>query len=549
MLDWPRLREQLATGELPSEEQALALADFDDTPALVALASVLRDRGHRNVVTYSRKDFIPLTHLCRDVCHYCTFAQTPKKIEQPYMPVEQVLELCREGAAQGCQEALFTLGEKPEARYSTARKALAQMGFDSTLDYVRHVAQRVLEETGLLPHINAGCMTAREIAGLRQVSASMGIMLESASPRLCEKGMPHYGSPDKDPARRIETMELAGEAAVPFTSGILIGIGETRRERIESLLALRRVHLQYGHLQEVIVQNFRAKPGTLMATAPEPDLEDLLWTIAVARLVAHYVRSMIVDSEPVCICDYPRTDSDERAMREFLCGIPLSINDGPIVRFAVSERHAPPPVRFRGHALRTVDPVETARVCQWALEKASTAPYRYLHSPLQVEQRVDVIPEEQHHHTYRYALVPQGERALVVVWSRMMYLVIWRHNERTGVVYVVKQMGFEVEEVVLDVYCGTHLHVKDALYSDVPHLQQLHRRTLDQRLQTAEQAIESYPAEMQRMFAIIPYGASMEALRALHRDTNDERAFMGLLRVPATLPYRTGDNWNAYVMC
>jgi len=285
MLDWPRLREQLATGELPSEEQALALADFDDTPALVALASVLRDRGHRNVVTYSRKVFIPLTHLCRDVCHYCTFAQTPKKIEQPYMPVEQVLELCREGAAQGCQEALFTLGEKPEARYSTARKALAQMGFDSTLDYVRHVAQRVLEETGLLPHINAGCMTAREIAGLRQVSASMGIMLESASPRLCEKGMPHYGSPDKDPARRIETMELAGEAAVPFTSGILIGIGETRRERIESLLALRRVHLQYGHLQEVIVQNFRAKPGTLMATAPEPDLEDLLWTIAVARLV------------------------------------------------------------------------------------------------------------------------------------------------------------------------------------------------------------------------------------------------------------------------
>ncbi len=241
--------------------------------------------GHRNVVTYSRKVFIPLTHLCRDVCHYCTFARTPKKIDQPYMSVEDVLELCRQGARLGCQEALFTLGEKPELRYSAARHALAELGFADTLDYVREVAGRVLAETGLLPHINAGCMTAAEIASLRQVSASMGIMLESASPRLCEKGMPHYGSPDKDPALRLQTLELAGQAAVPFTSGILIGIGETRRERIESLLALREVHERHGHLQEVIVQNFRAKPGTLMAAAPEPDLDELLWTIAVARLV------------------------------------------------------------------------------------------------------------------------------------------------------------------------------------------------------------------------------------------------------------------------
>jgi FO synthase len=285
MSSWQILRERLLAGEPLNDQQALSLAQLDDTAALVEVAAILRDRGHRNVVTYSRKVFIPLTHLCRDVCHYCTFARTPKKIDKPYMAVEDVLELCRQGARQGCQEALFTLGEKPELRYAAARQALAAMGFATTLDYVKEVARRVLEETGLLPHINAGCMDAAEIAGLRRVSASMGIMLESASTRLCERGMPHFGSPDKDPVRRLQTIALAGEAAVPFTSGILIGIGETRRERIEALLALRELHLRHGHLQEVIIQNFRAKPGTLMAQAPEPDLNELLWTIAVARLV------------------------------------------------------------------------------------------------------------------------------------------------------------------------------------------------------------------------------------------------------------------------
>ncbi|MEP4146350.1 MAG: 5-amino-6-(D-ribitylamino)uracil--L-tyrosine 4-hydroxyphenyl transferase CofH [Halioglobus sp.] len=282
---WRTLKAKLVGGALPGRAEALSLATVSDTAELAKLAGALRDQGHGNTITYSRKVFIPLTKLCRDVCHYCTFAQTPKKIDQPFMPVDEVLALCREGAAMGCQEALFTLGEKPELRYNAARKALAEMGYASTLDYVKEVAGRVLEETGLLPHINAGCMTAEEIDSLREVSASMGIMLESASPRLCEKGMPHYGSPDKDPSVRLETMELAGQAAVPFTSGILIGIGETRRERVESMLALRDVHLRHGHLQEVIVQNFRAKPGTLMASAPEPDLDDLLWTIAVARLV------------------------------------------------------------------------------------------------------------------------------------------------------------------------------------------------------------------------------------------------------------------------
>ncbi|MFK7975586.1 MAG: 5-amino-6-(D-ribitylamino)uracil--L-tyrosine 4-hydroxyphenyl transferase CofH [Halioglobus sp.] len=286
----------LAPGTLPSDDQALALASVEDTAALATLAAKLRDEGHGNVVTYSRKVFIPLTQLCRDVCHYCTFAQTPKKLEQIFMPVERVLELCHEGAKMGCQEALFTLGEKPELRYKAARDALAEMGYSTTLEYVAHVAQRVLEETGLLPHINAGCMDAREIAQLRSVSASMGIMLESASERLCAKGMPHYGSPDKVPAKRIETMELAGEAAVPFTSGILIGIGETREERIESLLALRTTHQHHGHLQEVIVQNFRAKPGTLMSAAPEPDLNELLWTIAVARII--FGASMNIQAPP-----------------------------------------------------------------------------------------------------------------------------------------------------------------------------------------------------------------------------------------------------------
>ncbi|HEX7038256.1 MAG TPA: 5-amino-6-(D-ribitylamino)uracil--L-tyrosine 4-hydroxyphenyl transferase CofH [Pseudomonadales bacterium] len=271
--------------ELPDRDLAVALADEPDTAALAALAARIRDRGFGNGVTYSRKVFIPLTHLCRDVCHYCTFAQVPRKLKAPYLTVDEVLEIARHGAALGCKEALFTLGEKPELRYKAAREALAEMGFESTLDYLRHVAERVLKETGLLPHLNPGTMTADELAHLRPVSPSMGIMLESLSDRLCEKGMPHYGSPDKVPAVRLATLERAGEARIPFTTGILIGIGETRLERVESLLAIRDVHARHGHIQEIIVQNFRAKPDTRMAHAPEPDLDELLWTIAIARIV------------------------------------------------------------------------------------------------------------------------------------------------------------------------------------------------------------------------------------------------------------------------
>ncbi len=269
----------------PDHDQALALSRIEDTARLAELAADLRDQGHGATVTYSPKVFIPLTHLCRDVCHYCTFAQTPRHIPQAYLPVDEVLDQVKQAEALGCKEALFTLGERPELRYKAARVALESMGFESTLAYLTHVAGRVVEETGVLPHINAGCMDDEEMLALRAVSASMGIMLESSSPRLSEKGMPHYGSPDKEPARRLDTIERAGRLRVPFTSGILIGIGETRRERVESLLALRDLHDRHGHLQEVIIQNFRAKAGTKMSSAPEPDLNELLWTIAVARLV------------------------------------------------------------------------------------------------------------------------------------------------------------------------------------------------------------------------------------------------------------------------
>ena len=271
--------------QLPSDRDALTLATETDTRKLAAVAAQLRDRGFGNLVTYSRKVFIPLTHLCRDVCHYCTFAQTPKHIAAPFMSIEQVVEIARQGKALGCKEALFTLGEKPELRYKAAREALAQMGYATTLEYLHAAAKAVLDETGLLPHANPGTMTDEEIALLRDVSPSMGIMLESASTRLTEKGMPHYGSPDKIPEVRLDTLRRAGAARVPFTSGILIGIGETRLERIEALLALRAVHTEHGHIQEIIVQNFRAKEGTKMRHAPEPDLNELLWTIAVARII------------------------------------------------------------------------------------------------------------------------------------------------------------------------------------------------------------------------------------------------------------------------
>ncbi len=220
------------------------------------------------------------------MCHYCTFAKAPKRVAEPLHESRRSGRTgARRSSASGCKEALFTLGEKPELRYKTARDALAAMGYASTIEYLRAAADAVFTQTGLLPHMNPGTLSADECAMLREVSPSMGIMLESASARLCEKGMPHYGSPDKVPAVRLATLETAGRLRIPFTTGILIGIGETRRERIESLLAIRALHARFGHVQEIIIQNFRAKPDTKMHAAAEPDLAEMLWTLAVARLV------------------------------------------------------------------------------------------------------------------------------------------------------------------------------------------------------------------------------------------------------------------------
>lgn len=254
-----------------------------DTGELLSTAVCLRDAGHGDIITYSPKVFIPLTKLCRDVCHYCTFAHPPLAGERSYLTAEEVLAIARAGAAAGCTEALFTLGDKPELRYRVARAELAALGHETTISYLAEMAGLVLSATGLLPHLNPGVMTADDIALLRPVSASMGLMLEGISPGLSARGGPHFGSPDKDPAARLETIRLAGAARVPFTTGILIGIGESLEDRIAGLEAIRDLHDQYGHIQEIIIQNFRAKPGTKMADAPEPDLNDLRWTIAVAR--------------------------------------------------------------------------------------------------------------------------------------------------------------------------------------------------------------------------------------------------------------------------
>ena len=253
--------------------------------ALLAIAGSLRDLGHGHTVTYSRKVFIPLTMLCRDVCHYCTFAKPPARLEKPFLTPEDVVSIADAGRQAGCKEALFTLGDRPEERYPVARQWLEERGYHSTLDYVRAVSITVIERTGLLPHLNPGVMTWEEMARLKHVSASMGLMLEHATDRLMEKGMPHHGSPDKIPAVRMRTIEDAGRLSIPFTTGILVGIGETLRERAESLFAIAKLHRQYRHIQEVIVQNFKAKPRTAMHAHPEPETDEFLAAVATARVI------------------------------------------------------------------------------------------------------------------------------------------------------------------------------------------------------------------------------------------------------------------------
>ena len=275
------------TARTPTSDRRTLLELVTRAPLaeLTASAAALRDQAKGGVVTYSPKAFIPLTRLCRDVCHYCTFAKTPRHVEAPYLPPEEVLAIARAAQDAGCREALFTLGDKPERRYRAARAALRGLGCASTLEYLERMAALVLRETSLLPHLNPGVLTRQDYERLRPVAPSMGLMLESASVRLTRPGGPHHGSPDKSPATRLASIADAGRARVPLTSGILIGIGETRAERIDSLLALGALHARYGHIQEIIIQNFVPKPDTPMARAPAPGREELLWTVAVARHV------------------------------------------------------------------------------------------------------------------------------------------------------------------------------------------------------------------------------------------------------------------------
>jgi FO synthase len=268
-----------------SDGYALMQVMGSDLPALLHAASVLRDRYKGHNVSYSRKVFIPLTNICRDRCGYCTFRKDPWEAGAKTMTPDEVLAVAETGAKLGCKEALFSLGDKPEVLYPEYRDTLAEFGYRRTLDYLRAACELVLAHTPLLPHANPGLMSYHDLAMLRELNASMGIMLENVSERLLEPGATHDDAPDKRPALRLKTIENAGKLQIPFTTGILIGIGETLEERVDSLLAIRRVHEEYGHIQEVIIQNFRVKPTIPMKDWPEPTLLDMLKTIAVARLL------------------------------------------------------------------------------------------------------------------------------------------------------------------------------------------------------------------------------------------------------------------------
>jgi len=280
------LERALEGRTLSPEEATVLLGSGPSTlPDLLAAASATRDRGRGRRMTFSAKVFVPLTNLCRDYCGYCTFRRDPGEPGALSMTPEQVLALARAGERLGAKEALFSLGDRPEALFPEYREFLARMGHTTTLGYLRRICELVASETGLLPHANPGLMGERDLAALREVNVSMGIMLETLSERLLGPGLAHDRAPDKVPARRLRTIALAGKLSIPFTTGILIGIGETHAERVEALLAIRDLHERYGHVQEVIVQNFRRKPGIPMRDHAEPPMEDLLRTAAVARLL------------------------------------------------------------------------------------------------------------------------------------------------------------------------------------------------------------------------------------------------------------------------
>ena len=252
---------------------------------LIDTAAHKRDVHWGDVVTYSRKIFVPLTNMCRDTCSYCTFVKHPDNPEAKIMSPEEVLLSAREGEKKGCKELLFSLGERPEKRYAKPKRALEALGYEAMTDYLIDMCKLVIEKTSLLPHVNAGTLSEYEIMKLKNVCASMGMMLETTSKRLTKKGGPHYACPDKVPIQRIRTLISAGYCKVPFTTGILIGIGETLEERIEALLLIEKINNRYGHVQEVIIQNFQTKPNILMSNHPEPKLKEMLQTIALARII------------------------------------------------------------------------------------------------------------------------------------------------------------------------------------------------------------------------------------------------------------------------
>ena len=284
---------------------ALLVADQARLPDLMRVATDLRARGKGTVITFSKKVFIPLTTLCRDYCGYCTFRKDPGQPGAHFMAPDEVLALAEQGHRAGCKEALFSLGDQPERIFPEARDFLREQGFTRTLDYLAAMSELVLEKTGLLPHANPGVMDRAALERLKDSNASVGLMLENVSPRLMRDGLPHANAPDKVPALRLRTIEEAGKLSVAFTTGILIGIGETMEERVDSLLAIRTLHEEYGHIQEVIIQNFRAKPDIPMAAHPEPSLEDMLRTIALARLILG--PQMNVQAPPnLSYADFPR---------------------------------------------------------------------------------------------------------------------------------------------------------------------------------------------------------------------------------------------------
>jgi 7,8-didemethyl-8-hydroxy-5-deazariboflavin synthase CofG subunit len=274
-----------AAGAGITREDALILAETCDLDSLLQAASAARARFHGRVISFSKKVFIPLTRLCRDYCGYCTFRRDPGEEGGRYLTPEEVLAVAEAGQRAGCKEALFSLGDQPERLFPEAAEELRQLGYSRTLEYLAAMTELVLERTGLLPHANPGLMGREDLERLKESNASMGLMLENSSPRLLRKGEAHWNAPDKVPVLRLRTMEEAGELRIAFTTGILIGIGETIEERIDSLLAIRSLHERYGHIQEVIVQNFRAKPGTRFAEMPEPSNEEMLRTLALARLI------------------------------------------------------------------------------------------------------------------------------------------------------------------------------------------------------------------------------------------------------------------------